>query len=67
MSDETVDKVRENRLRRMAQRQGLWLRKSRRRDHRALDYGDWYVVEPNRNVLIRTCPTLDCVEACLTA
>ncbi len=32
-------KVRENRLRRMAQRQGLRLIKSRRRDPKALDYG----------------------------
>ena len=35
MSDE---KVRENRLRRMAERQGLRLVKSRRRDPLALDY-----------------------------
>lgn len=34
-------KVRENRLRRMAQRQGLILRKSRRRDPRATDYGTY--------------------------
>ena len=38
------DKVRENRLRRMAQRQGLALHKSRRRDLRALDYGAYYLV-----------------------
>jgi hypothetical protein len=34
----TDDKVRENRLRRAAQRQGLGLEKSRRRDPNALDY-----------------------------
>ena len=34
-----IDKVRENRLRRMAQRQGLFLEKSRRRDVRAQAYG----------------------------
>ena len=34
-----MDKVRENRLRRMAQRQGLFLEKSRRRDVRAQAYG----------------------------
>lgn len=39
-------KVRENRLRRMAQRQGIILRKSRRRDPRAIDFGMWYVVNP---------------------
>ncbi|MGI8681150.1 MAG: hypothetical protein ACR2JO_03250 [Mycobacteriales bacterium] len=39
----TSEKVRENRLRRMAARQGLSLSKSRRRDPRALDYGAWTV------------------------
>ena len=34
-----ADKVRENLLRRMADRQGLTLSRSRRRDPRALDYG----------------------------
>jgi hypothetical protein len=36
-------KVRENRLRRMALRQGLVLEKSPRRDPRALDYGLWRI------------------------
>ncbi len=40
MSD---DKVRENRLRRMAARQGLTLTRSRRRDPRALDYGLYWL------------------------
>lgn len=36
------EKIREKRLRRMAERQGLELHKSRRRDTRALDYeGRW--------------------------
>lgn len=35
----TEEKVRENRIRRMAGRQGFVLVKSRRRDERALDYG----------------------------
>lgn len=39
------DKVRENRLRRMAQRQGLRLEKSRRRDPRAYDFGTYCLVE----------------------
>jgi hypothetical protein len=34
-------KVRENRLRRMASRQGLRLEKSRQRDPMALDYGKY--------------------------
>jgi hypothetical protein len=36
-------KVRENRLRRMALRQGLVLEKSPRRDPLALDYGLWRI------------------------
>lgn len=46
-------KVRENRLRRMAERQGLKFVKSRRRDPLAVDYGKYRVetgdgVEPAR-------------------
>jgi hypothetical protein len=37
-------KVRENRLRRMASRQGLRLQKSRQRDRTALDYGKYSFV-----------------------
>jgi hypothetical protein len=44
MSDE---KVRENRLRRMAARQGLRLVKSRRRDPHALDYHLYALVAEN--------------------
>lgn len=40
----TAEQVRENRLRRMAERQGLTLVKARRRDPRALDYDTWTVV-----------------------
>jgi hypothetical protein len=36
-------KTRETRLRRMAERQGLTITKSRRRDPRAIDYGHWWV------------------------
>jgi hypothetical protein len=43
----TADKTRETRLRRMAERQGLAIHKSRRRDPRALDYGRWWVVHPD--------------------
>ena len=42
MSDE---KVRENRLRRAAERQGLELRKIRRRDPRAIDYGRFWLID----------------------
>jgi len=41
----TDEKVRENRLRRMADRQGLRLVKSRRRDPRSLDYGKYLLID----------------------
>jgi hypothetical protein len=47
----TDEKVRENRLRRMADRQGLRLVKSRRRDPRALDYGTYMLVDANHNIV----------------
>ena len=47
-----AENVRENRLRRMAERQGYALRKWRTRDPRALTYGRYMLVEPNRNVLV---------------
>lgn len=46
----SVDKVRENRLRRMARRQGFTLRKSRTRDPRALDYGIYWLIGSANNV-----------------
>ncbi len=39
------DKVRENRLRRMASRQGLTLQRSRLRDSRAIGYGTYQLVD----------------------
>jgi hypothetical protein len=44
------DKVFENRLRRMAQRQGLVLEKSRRRDKRATDYGRYRLMADHRDL-----------------
>jgi hypothetical protein len=41
----TGAKVRENRLRRMADRQGYKLMKSPRRDPRALDYDCWQIID----------------------
>lgn len=49
---ERADKVRENRLRRMAQRQGLRLDKSRRRDPRAADYGCYMIVDAATNMAV---------------
>ncbi len=44
-----VHKIRENRARRMAQRQGLQLIKSRRRDPRAIDFGGFMLVNAYTN------------------
>lgn len=66
------DKVRANRLRRAAARQGLQLIKSRRRDPRALDYGGWMITEFSTNtVVVGATPrefsmSLDDVERYLT-
>ena len=66
-------KVRENRLRRMAQRQGLQLVKSKRRDPRALDYGTYSLASIDTNTLVYGGDTatgghvyLDDIEAYLT-
>jgi hypothetical protein len=49
---DTEYKIRENRVRRMAERQGLRLVKSRRRDPRALDYGGYMIVDPSTNAIV---------------
>ena len=70
---EQEEKVRENRLRRMAERQGLRLERSRRRDPRALDYGSYQLVEVLTNTVAASGGpngfglTLDEVERSLTA
>lgn len=45
-------KVRENRLRRAADRQGLRLSKSRSRDPQAIDYGLYALVDVQTNGLV---------------
>lgn len=65
MSEEN-EKVRENRLRRMADRQGLRLQKSRRRDPRALDYGTYMLLDVQNRVVATDLADLDEVEARLT-
>jgi hypothetical protein len=69
---DTAERVRENRLRRMADRQGLRLEKSRRRDPRAVDYGKYMIVDQATGaVVVGTGPIgrptwdLDQVEAWL--
>jgi len=69
------DKVRENRLRRIAQRRGLHLVKNPRRDTRATDYGTYKLVDRNWAIVADfgwiqlSCPAgatrLDDVEAWL--
>lgn len=48
----TSEKVRENRARRQAERLGLRLMKSYRRDPRAYDYNGWMVVNAFTNLVI---------------
>jgi hypothetical protein len=67
----TEDKARENRLRRMAERQGLWLEKCRRRDPLALGYGTYQVVSDQGEIVAGEIGTgygltLDDVEHYLT-
>lgn len=68
--DEQAEKIRENRLRRMADRQGLRLHKSRRRDYRALDYGTFIISDDRNRLVYGEWPTsgltLDEVEKYLT-
>lgn len=45
-----TDKVLENRLRRMAERQGFILEKSRRRDKRAKSYGKYRLLVDHRDI-----------------
>ncbi len=47
-----ADKVRENRLRRRADRLGLVLLKSRRRDVEALDYGRYFLMQADTRIPI---------------
>jgi hypothetical protein len=50
------EKVRENRLRRMAARQGMMLRKSPRRDPRAWDYNTWMVCDADTGLVVWATP-----------
>lgn len=46
------DKVRENRIRRMAERQRAILQKSRTRDPRASDYGGFMLIDGDSNCVL---------------
>lgn len=52
-------KVTENRLRRIADRQGLRLVKSRRRDSRALAYGSYAIIDNRTGALVAGLPALE--------
>lgn len=67
-----TEKSRETRLRRMAARQGLTLRKSPRRDPRAIDYGSYILVDRDNVVVVGGTdgffehgPDLDAIERAL--
>ena len=64
------EKVRENALRRMADRRGVRLERSRRRDPAATDFGTYRIVCPNRWREVEggdALPSLDAVAAWLEA
>jgi len=58
-------KVRENRLREAAKRQGLELRKSRQRDPRGTEFGMYYLLDPIKNQHRESTRDLDRIEALL--
>lgn len=64
MSDE--EKIKENRLRRAAKRQRLFLTKSRRRDPRAADFGTYTLTDENSVVVAGPGLSLDEIEKSLT-
>jgi hypothetical protein len=59
-----TDRVQENRVRRMADRQGFALSKNRRRDPLARDYGEIYILDEH-GTRIGTFKSLDDAEAWL--
>lgn len=59
------DRVRADRLRRMAKRQNVYLRKIRSYDEHATAHGTWHVAD-RRSGLVFTAPSMDAVESYLT-
>jgi hypothetical protein len=49
---DTRIKIREDKLRRTARRNGVALRKSHRRDLLARGYGTWCVIDPRANAIV---------------
>lgn len=60
-------KVWENRLRRMAERRGFKIMKSRRRDQGARDYGVWYIIQVDKNIHCGDFYSLEQVEHWLSS
>ena len=58
-----MDKVRENRLRRIAERRGLKLSRSRRRDPDALDYGLYALIDASTGGTVHPLLVNDFVHA----
>ena len=60
-----TDAAQEARLRRLARRQGFALMKSRCRTPEAIEYGRFWIIDPDRNWIVAGAPagwTLDDVE-----
>jgi hypothetical protein len=50
--EQSIDKIRENRVRRAAERQRFSLRKSRRRDLNAYDFNGYMLINPETNSVV---------------
>lgn len=57
-----TDETRENRLRRQARARGWMLKKSRRRDPEAVDFGTYMLVDADTNALVTEVLDLDELE-----
>jgi hypothetical protein len=66
VAGEQDEKVRENKLRRMAKRQGLQLVKSRLRDRRAIGYGTYVLADDRNRIVAGERMSIDDVERYLT-
>jgi len=47
-----MDKVRENRARRVLHRRGLFLNKSRRKDPGAIGFGKYWIIDIEKNITV---------------
>jgi hypothetical protein len=66
---DSQERAREDRVRRLAQQKRLILKKARRRDPNAIDYGRYWLIEPSANGIIeggQNGASLDEIEASLS-